>query len=97
MPVKDRYPPAAYDPADPRRRVCVLVDGQLVSRRSYLEQRAAIEANGAIVLTRVLAHELGNNKRALKWVRAPLLMDPHVPPTLWGARKAVFNLDFLTF
>jgi hypothetical protein len=99
MPVKDRYPPAAYDPADPRRRLCVLVDGHLVSCRSFKERRAEIEKHGNILLTRVLAHELLPEwqpevaDRRAEWFRVEKFIPVHMQIAADAGHVARFRAD----
>lgn len=84
MPIKDRYPPAAFDPADSRRRLMILVDGSMVSNRSYNEMLPRIVALGQPMLTRVFSHDLKPDwqpdviGRRVEWFRVEKFIPIHM-------------------
>lgn len=58
-PTKDRMPPSHYNPADPRRRLAVLIDGSRVDAATYASSiEPAIYQFGVPIIVRVFDTEL---------------------------------------
>lgn len=65
-PVKDRFPPKALDPNNPKRKLAVLVDAQKVDADIYCNIiEPAVSEVGVPVLVRVFEHELSPEWRKL--------------------------------
>jgi hypothetical protein len=65
QPTKDRFPPLATNLKDPRRRLAVLVDASKVSAAAYTHVSAGFEEIGVPTLTRIFAHDLADDWRAV--------------------------------
>jgi hypothetical protein len=102
LPIKDRYPPAAYDPADMRRRIVVLVDGELVSKRSYDQMLPRIASYGSVILTRVFAHTLKPDwqpdviARKVEWFRVEKFIPVHMQLAADASHVGRFRADNAT-
>lgn len=58
-PTKDRFPPATYDPRNPKRRLAVLVDASKISADTFLADiEPAIHSCGVPVIVRVFDTDL---------------------------------------
>ena len=84
VPVKDRYPPAKYDPSDTNLRLVVLVDGNLVSWRSVDGLKDAFAKIGRPMLIRMFSHELKKEwhpaivAKEVEWFRVEKFIPIHM-------------------
>jgi hypothetical protein len=99
LPIKDRYPPAAYDPADSRRRLALLIDGEMVSVRSYEAMLPKLNEHGVTLLTRVFAHKLKPDwsqavlSRRVEWFRVEKFIPVHMQIAADAGHIARFRAD----
>lgn len=65
-PTKDRFPPRAYDPANPKRRLAVLIDANKVEADTFCRNiEPALQTIGFPILIRVFDHDLTDSWRGL--------------------------------